>query len=222
MKNLPACCFDVKPRIRVEITPGGTLPWTTINTSAAVCDWQLVELSFTATSASVTIKIYLEETTKGDGNDLAIDDISLQKLPQANVQITVQNQSVSGANCQITASLNTLSNGDDALPSGQNCKYVWVIGKLATLTPVPTFSGVPMLGGNMGNPAWGLTTTFPGFNCQTNQTYLVYLYVYDCDCLATGSDYQITLDNGRTQKLTKTQEKALHTKVQEIIRKGQK
>ncbi len=219
MKNFPACCFDVKPKVKVDATPGSSSGWVVVDAGTGACDWQLVEFSFTATSASVNLQIFLEETTKGDGNDLAIDDISLQKLPKSTVMISVQNQSITPTSCQITASINSISNGDDALPHN-SCKYVWVIGNLSTISP-PAFSGTPIFGGSMGYSTWGLTTTFPGFTCTPKQPYLIYLYVYDCDCLATGYDYQITLDNGRVQKLSANEEALLHKKVAELIKSKQ-
>ena len=216
IKNLPQCCFDVNPKIKIEITPGANLPWTTISTNNSdPCDWQAIELNFTATVNSVNIKLFLEEATLGDGNDLAIDNISLHKLPQSNVAFTHELQPINSTTGQLTASINTLTNLDDNLP-GQNCKYAWVIGKLSSITP-PVFQGFPSFGGSIGNLSWGLTTTFPGFPINTNQPYLIYLYVYDCDCQTTGFEYHIAFKSGRMRKLTNREENELNKKIQELI-----
>ncbi len=208
-KNFPACCFDIKPKVRVDINSGGSSGWTTINTSSSDCDWQLVSFQFNAATSNINIKIYLEETTKGDGNDLAIDDISLQKMSQVAVDFSVTNNSTIGGNCQITASVNGITAGDDIL-SGKNCKYVWIIGKLKSMSPL-TFDGTPIY---QGAPNWGLTTNFPGFTCQQGVPYLIYLFVTGCDCAAPGADYQISM-NGQTLRVKPEQD----NEVKAIIKK---
>ncbi|MBK6824384.1 MAG: hypothetical protein IPG87_15905 [Saprospiraceae bacterium] len=219
MKNLPACCFDIKPKIKVDVSSGASSGWTTINTGSMDCDWQLVSFNFTATGPIANLKIYLEETNKGDGNDLAIDDISLHRMAKIPVQLSVTNKSI-GTACQITASINGIGSGDDIF-SGKNCKHVWIIGKLGTISP-PSFSGFPMLGGSMGNPTWGLTTNFPGFTCQAGQPYLIYLYVYDCDCMATGYSYQVSMDGSSMRVLSQEDETKLNQTVRDLIIQKQK
>ncbi len=126
LKNLPQCCFDVLPKVKVEITPGGSVPWTTINKNATdPCDWQLIDLNFKAISTAVTIKIYLEETTKGDGNDLAMDDISLNKISPAPKQyalFSVEPYNVTSTSYNVSATWPPLNFGDDCSNWWQICE----------------------------------------------------------------------------------------------------
>jgi len=88
VKNLAQCCFDMKPIVAVTIDPVTCIDWQTIDAGSGECDWQLLQKDFKATGTSVTIKILLYECLNGDGNDLAIDDISLQKVPPAPLAST--------------------------------------------------------------------------------------------------------------------------------------
>lgn len=83
LKNLPACAFDIVPK--VEILAGNTvINSATINVDPAdPCAWQLVSTPYSTVGANVPVtivlKIRLDETGYGDGNDLAIDDISVRE-----------------------------------------------------------------------------------------------------------------------------------------------
>lgn len=188
MKNLPSCCFDVKPKIRIEFTPGGEIPWTTIHTdSDNPCDWQLLEYSFTASSASVTIKIYLDETVAGDGNDLAIDDISLAKLPQTPQQYslcTLTPINVTSTTFNISASFPPLS-------FGVGCNNYWKICEIDQNYNCISSTTVT------SSQAWwnDNPTTFNGYNgistlsginpgvFYLNKRYRI-TYGVGCDCLS--------------------------------------
>ncbi len=182
LKNLPACCFDLLPKVRIEV---GSLNsnWITINTSADACSWQQVNYNFTATTTSETIRIVLEETGVGDGNDLAIDDIGLFKLPKPTIQTIV---AITGN--QISASYGTnISNVDDILPSPE-CGWYWVVGRIDPSTN--TFMTTPTVGiGNSGFGGWNLTTSFPGYSFPMGTTqspiwYGVGFVLMNCNCLA--------------------------------------
>lgn len=87
-KNLPQCCFDVLPKIDIKFlgVPGSDLLNQTINTtSTANCGWLQLARNFSAINNNpLTIQIWLDESSLGDGNDLAIDDIAFYQLPSTN------------------------------------------------------------------------------------------------------------------------------------------
>src|SRR5690606_8929047 len=89
-KNMPQCTFDVVPNVNIGVVGIGASGFTTISANPAdPCDWINKEFNFTAFSSSVTLRIVLDETGNGDGNDLAIDDISLTQLIDPELSITV-------------------------------------------------------------------------------------------------------------------------------------
>lgn len=182
MKNLPACCFDIKSKIKIEASPTVSSPWIAISALGKGCDWQLVEYKFKAPAVSITLKILLEETTKGDGNDLAIDDISLHKLPKPKVNLSIAQDNTN----QVSASINSFGTNDDEKPSVE-CKYAWfvaeVTGKDNSKTP-PMITGVTNQKIET-SPNWQLSTTFPGY-VFGNKEYVVVLQIHGCDCLSDG------------------------------------
>lgn len=209
LKNMPQCSFDVLPRVRLEVN-GQFTPWTTISTAAGLCNWQLLDLCFTANAQQAQVRIHLREDGQGDGNDLAIDDISVQEKQNPNLSITVQHQ---GNPKQVVGSLNSLSNSDDVLQNDicklQNRYYwfVYEVGSFPALTIAPnSFAWASNTGGfNTQLPgtaipagAWGLTTTFPGYTFASNKLYLVGLYVPSCcqSCLTDGFTYQLIANFG--------------------------
>lgn len=177
MKNLPACCFDVLPKVQIEFTPGGLLPWTIIQTTTSdPCDWQLVKFTFQATSTSVTIKIYLNETQKGDGNDLAIDDISLVKLLPVPKQFTL----VTLTPVNVTTTTFNLSATQPQLNFINDCGYWWQICELDA-----NYNCIP--GTILSNlPAWWTypnPCTFGGYVFSLNKKYRISYGVW-CTCLS--------------------------------------
>ncbi len=95
VKNLPQCTFDIKPNIEVKFTgqpnnvaiPGVTP--TVVNVpsgSGNECAWQLISASVFVPNGvnNLTVDILLDESGLGDGNDLALDDISLQQKSAIN------------------------------------------------------------------------------------------------------------------------------------------
>ena len=95
VKNLPQCTFDIKPKIEVKFTGqpsnvviSGVAP-TVVSVpsgSGNECSWQLVSASVVVPNGvnNLTIDILLDESGLGDGNDLALDDISLQQKSTIN------------------------------------------------------------------------------------------------------------------------------------------
>lgn len=200
-KNLPTCCFDILPEVTVYID-GAPIAWApvTINTDPGdPCDWQEISMTFSPLSPSITIQIFLNHTGNGDGNDLAIDDLSLMVLPPAPVPLTVQHQS----NPQVvTASYDGITSTDDILPD-PTCNYQWQIGEVASVgPPVILVPGSVAFGNNSSSPAWNLTTTFPGYTFQPGVLYYIGLSVFDCECYGENTNYQLTfIAQNRTIKI---------------------
>jgi hypothetical protein len=168
-KWLHQCCFDIQPQIKITISPPGTPveDWTAIGNPDVPpdrCDWQLIQQNFKATGTSVTIKIILAEDGSGDGNDLAIDDISVQKLPQAPVASTNCTWSFSYPSGDPDHFNLTFTPPDPPLPNGFSdpwpCGYYWSVSKLDN-------QGNPISGSDPANPqAWWVyptPMTFPGY-----------------------------------------------------------
>lgn len=222
MKNLPQCAFDVKPQITVWINNvQQTLLPITVSTTALLCNWQQIDFNFTATTNSITIEIKLDETPLGDGNDLAIDDISVTKLVSnavnlAEFQITTQDIINPNDNFyQIIAT----PNNNNPLPS--DCKYAWLVYEVDPTTGNLISLNSIMAGGsiNAGFPIvtnWNYpSTNFPGYCCTTvnsgtpgNFEYRKFyrlILVIDCDCKKRMQWSVIVGVQGRQAKATMTQ-----------------
>lgn len=223
-KNMPQCTFDIKPEIRLEVN-GQLYDWITIDTNSDdPCDWQQISECFDGEQDVLDIKIHLKEDGLGDGNDLAIDDISLQAKLDQNLNISVLHQ---GNPQQLTGSINSIDTTDDVLLVDDVCteqnngyQYVWFTYELELssfpftqpldfVNMVPdTFAWSSNIGGfnnqipTSANPVWGLTTTFPNYNFEHNKLYVIGLYVASCcdSCYDEDWSYQITLstENGNS------------------------
>ena len=196
-KNMPQCTFDILPR--VFLNAGGTSSGAqTINTIPSdPCDWQTVDITFTATGGPQNIQILLDEGGNGDGNDVAIDDIYVGQLADPNLQITVQHD---GTTNQVTGSLNTISNTDDTL-HGNECEYNWFVAESAGFPASIVWStfgygnaGGSTLPGAIPGPAWDLTTTFPGYVFNNDTLYIVGMYAPECGCYDSDLTYQLTFN----------------------------
>ncbi len=207
-KNMPQCTFDILPEIRIEA--GNNNYTTTINTSSDPCDWQAVNFCFYPRRSSVTLRIYLKEEGLGDGNDLAIDDISFFQKEPLPLSITVQHQ---GETHQVTGSINSIDSTDDALPGDvEICEfednYYWYVAEVSQYTSSgfvldwSTFgwgntTGHSINGVGSGTAPWDLTTQFPNYNFQQNTMYVVGMYVPSCceSCYSDGFTYQLIFNS---------------------------
>ena len=87
-KHLEQCCFDIIPKIQVEISYDNStwqplIHWTSIadfNPSPCGDDWMQMEEPFLTKSNKLSIRIIIEEEENGDGNDIAIDNICLTSI----------------------------------------------------------------------------------------------------------------------------------------------
>jgi hypothetical protein len=90
-KNLDQCGFNITPKIDIVFSMPqlGNITETINITSSNPCDWKSIEkhLNLWGYGTTLNIKIILDQTLLGDGNDLAIDDIALIELPQAPIQL---------------------------------------------------------------------------------------------------------------------------------------
>ncbi len=89
LKNLPACAFDILPTVDIMAGPV-VLTTATINVDPNnPCEWQLVSAPYSTQGnggpVSVAFKIRLHETGIGDGNDLAIDDVTLREKSNSSI-----------------------------------------------------------------------------------------------------------------------------------------
>jgi hypothetical protein len=212
VKNLPQCGFDVKPIIRVNINTFLYLAPTVISVPATpLCNWQMISFNFTGPlTGTANIEIWLDETGLGDGNDLAIDDISVTKLAPnatnlAQFQISTQDNIPNDNFYSITAT------PDFPLPVG--CRYGWLVCETdpADFTICYTF----MVGGTLApgfGTNWNYTSTnFPGFCCINNggaignfefkKSYRISL-VIDCECKKLMQWTTIINVQGRQAKAT--------------------
>ncbi|MDC7993892.1 T9SS type A sorting domain-containing protein [Altibacter sp. HG106] len=208
-KNLPQCTFDILPQLTIETSSGYTQTLTVNTDPSDPCDWQMESFCFRGDQRTA-IRIRLAEDGLGDGNDLAIDDISVQELVDPNLSITVQHQ---GNPQQVTGSLNTISTADDVLPYNPDiCQepwywYVITLDSASGGSFVIDFSEPFGWGNNTGyslfNPStsgttpWNLTTNFLPFPFQQNTLYLVGMTTPSCceDCTDDGFTYQVIYNN---------------------------
>ena len=202
LKNMPQCTFDVVPQIQIEINGVVVVPYTSINTNSNdPCDWMLLSGCFTANGEKDKIIIRLKEDLFGDGNDIAIDDISLQAKLDPDYNLVVTHDG--GANTiSATVSPYPFLNKDCELESD----YAWFVYE--TTNPSGPLLGSIVPGtfawsdasGSYGavNTAtsWSLpTTNFPNYvGFQNNKFYVIGMYVPSCceSCYTDGWAYQIT------------------------------
>ena len=88
VKNLKegcVCDFDVNPNIEVEFSMPliGNITQL-VNVSPGACNWINIkkQICLWGYGSSLTIKIFLNESIPGDGNDLALDNIALIAIPR--------------------------------------------------------------------------------------------------------------------------------------------
>jgi len=205
-RNLKQCTHDVLPVVTVQLSSGFSQTVTIDTDQDDSCDWQQVSFCFSAES-KVSVKILLKEASLGDGNDLAIDDVSVQELSDPQLTTTVQYQYNTN---EVWGSINTISASDDMLPNDCGGLYYWFVAT------VKSYSGESYSGGmftvnwsapvGWGNsmvsirlnpfavgPPWRLTTSFPGFVFLPNTLYAIGMVTPECceGCLAHGRTYHV-------------------------------
>lgn len=87
VKNLKGdchCAFDVTPNIEVEFSMSGIGNVTqVVNLTPGACNWIDIkkQVCLWGYGTNLTIKIWLDESVAGDGNDIALDNIALIAIP---------------------------------------------------------------------------------------------------------------------------------------------
>jgi hypothetical protein len=167
VKHLKQCSFDVLPKLDIRFASGTTvlqsnLTQTVVNTAAGACDWQLISgiVAIPAGVTSVTIEIVLDETGVGDGNDLALDDISFQLKAPTNPNYTLVNLS----EVNIGSGQYTVTATPPALPSGYGSW--WHVCEIDA-------AGNPVANTEVVNPSqwWGTNPNeFIGYNGTSTLT----------------------------------------------------
>lgn len=211
LKNMPQCTFDILPEIQIEINGTIVVPYTQINTDPSdPCDWMLISGCFTATGQKNKISIRLKEDGLGDGNDIAIDDISLQEKQDPDYNLTVTHN---GGN-------NTISATIDPYPFlNESCEmesdYAWFVYETTNPTGPLFGSMVPgtfawsddsgSYGAVTSGASWGVpSTNFATYNgFQNNKFYVIGMYIPSCceSCFSDGWAYQITYNYQRKTDL---------------------
>ncbi len=182
-KDLKQCCFNQKPKITMQAQTQGVnaAQTTTISTGNKRCDWQLVstEVHVPAGVTNVNLQILLDENADGDGNDVAIDDISL-----ATVDALATNETqFNFAGTWISPTQYNLQT-TPVKPFKPDCKYTWSAVKLgkSDMTPDPaTLQTWTAPSGAFNFNGYPSSTAGPNGLFDIDETYEISLRV-ECDC----------------------------------------
>lgn len=198
-KHLPALDMDIVPIVRLEVAaivgfqapiPIFTSANTTISTDNDQCDYITISGTFTGVSKSsytgCFIRIFLDETGNGLGNDLVVDEIRVSEVYDVSRSIrdfnVFKTSVIAGQSYNLTA--------ESVIPLPENCTNRWEVYEIENgcykLTPI---AETYMTGNEHTTPAWGNPTNFPGYNATsptpglflTDKDYVIRRIV-DCDC----------------------------------------
>jgi hypothetical protein len=190
-KDLKACCFNQHPKITLEGSTKGhnaSSETEVISAPGDKCGWQLVstDVIVPAGTTNVDLQILLDQNADGDGNDVAIDDISFagsDPVPAGATDFNIATQVTSGStDYGITATpLN---------PQKPDCKYTWTVFEVDA-------SGNEIMPPPVTRQTWTSTgvSNFPGYLMggtlagifHTSHTYRI-TYRIDCDCMTARED----------------------------------
>ena len=200
-KNLQQCCFDITPTIYIQVNGIAVDTILLDSTSSDPCDWQNINIPIIIDNSTATIGFSLDETTLGDGNDFALDDISLYELAEQNLAISTQDQRPDGLPT-ISASINLMNTIDDTLAS-ETCQYEWTVARVDSID-IPnqiiyTDNTTRAVGG--ASDGWGLTTDFFGYDNTTviggasadfqEGFYYIQLEVFECECFTNEKEAKV-------------------------------
>jgi hypothetical protein len=208
VKNFKQWTFDITPGIDVKFTampsgvhvPSNIPPMHVSTVQSDACDWKLISGTVTPPigSSSMTVEILLDETGMGDGNDLALDDISLQLKSDMNpnyVLVDITPHNIGGGKYNVSA--NPIN-----LPSGYD--YWWEVCTLdAAGNPITCVTNIS---------AWW--TSFPCvFNTYngtspgtffTNTRYRITFGAWS-DCVAWGQSSWLLQESKSSKKIEVSQ-----------------
>ncbi len=186
-KNLNQCGFNIKPKIDISFPSGATsMSNILIDSSGIGCDWQRVQKTFTWNGSlnPAYIRISLDESGLGDGNDLAIDNIrlvALSPVPQSDLFFTVSITNNTGGSFNMSATPTAPLNG---------CTPYWKVEQIDN-------NNIPVSSTIVNNPNIWLPlnpNNFVGY--KYNSTPVFSLFLASPGLFNSARRYQITY--GRT------------------------
>ncbi|MBP6236516.1 MAG: hypothetical protein KA536_10255 [Saprospiraceae bacterium] len=155
-KNLDQCGFNIAPKLEVQFSmPFGNINQTVV-ASAGPCDWQdiIIPLDLWGYGTTLNIKIVLNQSLFGDGNDVAIDNVALillDQCPLASAEFdlqTVTPHPTSGTHFSISATA-------DIVPP---CEAIW--WEVCKFDPNTNDC---ISGTKLNGVWWSAITNFPGY-----------------------------------------------------------
>jgi hypothetical protein len=162
-QHLPQCAFDVfKPsNLNIEFDGAIATQNDCNEDDDDLCGWTKVSFTLVPTGGLIAINILLDETGIGDGNDFALDDISMvekQVMPAGYSSFNVQTNYVSGSIYGVTATAVTSS-----LPAGFD--VTWKVEEVNCSNTNIVIPGT--------NQSWSINpfvTDFPGYCCSSSSS----------------------------------------------------
>lgn len=225
-QNLLQCAFDLEPEVYIKVFPAEVeLTRTACDETLDACGWTRMswQLKIPTGVSAIAIEVWMDEQRIGDGNDLALDDISLQELNTTPASFSDFNLKTTSVNTsgeyQITATAISL------LAPGYN--VAWVITDCSVDNDMGWENAAVIDGFDASNqillPAsnWnGFSTTFPGYEAATNsyatstvpgtfqvaKRYCIWRIVWNC-C----SSYAVTKIDIRKQPNLRLRKSATET-----------
>lgn len=182
-QHLPQCAFDVfKPgNINIEFEGADATQNDCADDDEELCGWTKVSFNLIPTGNMIDINILLDETGIGDGNDFALDDISLvekQVMPTGYSSFNFQTLYSGGSTYPVTATAVTSS-----LPAGFD--VTWMVQEVKCTNTNTVLSGTTQIWNS--NP---FSTNFPGYCCSSSSStpgvfvvdrcYKIYRTVSNC------------------------------------------
>lgn len=195
-QHLPQCAFDVfKPgNISIDFEGADATQNECEDDDDDLCGWTKVSFNLVPTGGVIDLKILLDESGIGDGNDFALDDISLvekQVMPAGYSSFNVQTFYTSGTTYPVTATaVNT------SLPPGFD--VTWTVQEVNCSNTNLVIPGTTQSW--MINP---YTNNFPGYCCasgsstpgvfSTGLCYKIYRTVSNCCYLDQTSEVMVSV-----------------------------
>lgn len=210
LKNLRNCCINfMQPQIEIEIDLNGNSVASDIfylneNTSQA-CDWLNKALNFTInTSGTLQIKVNHNANFRIDGNDFAVDNISLtpiNKIPTSDLYFNTETSQLGNGNYEVFV--------DPINPSivGDGCTSIWEIYKF-----------------DHNSQTWNLEKSITGFSSYPQKLNYTFsndfeykiTWVVNCPC-SLESSWSFQLGPEALIKLVDSLAKATYTAHHQLI-----
>lgn len=155
-KNLNQCGFNIPPKINVEFSmPIGDISKTIIAPSGE-CDWFEITKSFNlwGYGNNLNIKITLDQGEFGDGNDIAIDDISLTQLEECPAETAEFDYETITPHPTNSQGYSVIATADILAP----CEAVWW-----EVCKINTSTADCETGSKLNEVWWSFSTDFQGY-----------------------------------------------------------